>query len=92
MSFGRKERLGLVISFLALAFVWLYRTKIDPGRVSLFITAVIGAVTTIYALFTFEILLQNQDMAKAAVDSSRFMERGLRFFTCGKPSLSNNQH
>ncbi len=79
MSSGRKWRLSLVTILLAVALVCVWRTKVDPGRVSLFVTAVIGAVTTIYALFTYEMLLQNQEMAKAAVDSSTLMERSLRF-------------
>jgi hypothetical protein len=64
---------------LAVALVWVWRTDARPERVNLFIAAVIGAVTTIYALFTYEILVQNQTMAKAALDSSTLMERSLRF-------------
>lgn len=79
MWLGRKGRLSLVTIFLAVALVCIWRTKADPTRIGLFVTAVIGAVTTIYALFTYEILLQNQEMAKAAVDSSKVMERSLRF-------------
>src|SRR5450759_1965294 len=79
MSLGRRMLLALVTIFLAVALVCVWRTKVDPSRVSLFITAVIGAVTTIYALFTYEILLQNQAMARAAMDSSTLMERSLRF-------------
>jgi hypothetical protein len=76
---GRRGRLALVILFLAVALLCVWRTKVDPNRVSLYVTAVIGAVTTIYALFTYEMLLQNQAMAKAAVDSTTVMERSLRF-------------
>jgi hypothetical protein len=79
MSFGRRGRLTLVTVLLAVALLSVWRTKVDPSRVSLFVTAVIGAVTAIYALFTYEMLLQNQAMAKAAVDSSTLMERSLRF-------------
>jgi hypothetical protein len=78
-SNARKWRLALVILLLAVALVCVWRTKVEPGRVGLFVTAVIGAVTTIYALFTYEMLLQNQAMTKAAVDSTTLMERSLRF-------------
>jgi hypothetical protein len=79
MSLGRKGRLVIVAISLGVAIGWVWRTKVDPSRVSLFVTAVIGAVTTVYALFTYEMLLQNQAMAKAAVESSTLMERSLRF-------------
>jgi hypothetical protein len=69
----------IAVILLAVALLWVWRTDARPERVSLFIAAVIGAVTAIYALFTYEILLQNQTMAKAALDSSTFMERSLRF-------------
>jgi len=45
----------------------------------LYITAIIGAATTVYALITYEMLLQNQTMAQAAGDSTKVMERTLRF-------------
>lgn len=79
MSFARIARLALVVIALGMALFWVWRTKVDPGRVSLFVAAVIGAVTTIYVLVTYEILLQNQRMAKAAVDSATHMERSVRF-------------
>jgi hypothetical protein len=43
------------------------------------VTAVICAVTAVYALITYEILVQNQAMAKAATDSTRVMQQTLRF-------------
>jgi hypothetical protein len=79
MPAARGIRLALVVILLAISLVWVWRTKIDSGRVSLFIAAVIGAVTTIYVLVTYEILLQDQAMAKATRDSSVLMERSLRF-------------
>jgi hypothetical protein len=79
MSRGRIIRLIVVIVLLASGFVYIQRTPLDPNRISLWITAVIGGVTTIYALFTFEILLQNESMARAAVASSTVMEQSLRF-------------
>jgi hypothetical protein len=69
----------IVVILLAVALAWVWRTEVKPERVSLFIAAVIGAVTAIYALFTYEIVIQNQTMAKAALDSSTLMERSLRF-------------
>jgi hypothetical protein len=76
---ARVVRMLVTIALLALALVWVWRTNILPERVSMFVTAVIGAVTAVYALFTYEILLQNQAMAQAALDSSVLMERSLRF-------------
>jgi hypothetical protein len=75
----RTLRMVLALSVLVGGLVWVWRTNLKPERVSLVITAVIGAVTTVYALLTFEMLLQNQRMAKAASDSSQLMERSLRF-------------
>jgi hypothetical protein len=79
MSIARTIRMLMAGIVLAVALVWVWRTDARPERVNLFIAAVIGAVTTIYALFTYEILVQNQTMAKAALDSSTLMERSLRF-------------
>jgi hypothetical protein len=79
MSRGRTLRVAFVMILLAVSLIFVWRTKLEPSRVSLFVTATIGAVTAIYALFTFEILIQNQAMAQAAVDSSTFMEQSLRF-------------
>lgn len=79
MRWTRVARMISAIVLLAVGLVWVWRTNLQPERVSLFIAAIIGAVTTVYALFTYEILLQNQTMAKAALDLSMFMERSLRF-------------
>jgi hypothetical protein len=72
MSLGRSSRLAVVITLLGVGFLWIHRTAIEPARVSLYVTAIIGAVTTIYALFTYEILLQNQAMVQATERSVRF--------------------
>lgn len=58
---------------------WVSKTDVKAERVSLIVTAVIGAITTVYALFTYEILIENQKTSKAALDSSAVMERSLRF-------------
>jgi hypothetical protein len=79
MTRGRVARLIVAILALAGGFIWIHRTSIDANRVSLYVAATIGAVSVIYALFTYEILLQNQSMAKAAVDSVALTERALRF-------------
>jgi|SRR5882672_10335170 len=79
MAFWRLVRLAVVAVFLTFGFLWIRQTSIQPAQVSLYVTAVIGAVTAVYALFTFEILLQNQAMAKAAVDSTALTEKSLRF-------------
>jgi hypothetical protein len=82
MPTGRATRIVIfVIAVILLAFAlrWVWRTDVKPERISLFIAAVIGAVTTIYALVTYEILLENRTMAKAASDSTKLMERSLRF-------------
>jgi hypothetical protein len=70
---------GIVVALLVGGYYWIYRTSVDPNRVSLYVAATIGAITTIYALFTYEILLQNQATAKAATDSANLSERALRF-------------
>jgi|SRR5271170_702857 len=79
MAQARITRMLIVVILLAGALIWVSRTDVKPERVTLFITAVIGAVTAVYALFTYEILLENQMMARAASDSSTLMERSLRF-------------
>jgi len=79
MPSARAVRMGTTLLFLLIALVFVWRTDLKPEKVNLFITAVIGGLTSIYALFTYEILLQNQTMAKAALDSAKFMEQSLRF-------------
>lgn len=78
-SRGRAARLALAAVLLAAGFFWIHLTSVEPTGVNLYITAIIGSITTVYALFTYEILLQNQSMAKAAADSTGLMERSLRF-------------
>jgi hypothetical protein len=98
---SRWTALRLSAGFLALIVCarWVYLTKLDPARANLYVTAIICAVTFIYALITFEILLQNHAMAKAASDSTNLMEQTLRFsysphllyktITTKDPSLKN---
>ena len=79
MSTGTISRLIVTVVVIVGIFGFAMRTKIDPNRVSLLLTAAICAATVLYAWITFEILLRNQAMAKAASDSAVLMERGLRF-------------
>ena len=82
----RSIRMLVTALFLAAGLVCVVELHQKPERISLFITAVIGAVTIVYSLFTYEILLENQAMAasndamaKAALQSSSLMEKSLRF-------------
>jgi hypothetical protein len=79
MRAGTLARLAVVLVLLTAGFVFIWRTQLDPTKATLLVTGAIGAVTAIYALFTYEILLQNQAMAQAATDSTKVMERSLRF-------------
>ena len=79
MNWARGARLLIVVGLLAAALFWVWKTDVKPEKVSLAIAAVVCGVTVVYALFTYEILVQNQTMAKAALDSSDLMEKSLRF-------------
>jgi len=79
MSRGTVIRLVCVSILLVAGLVFIWRTPLDPSRATLFVTAVICSATTVYALITYEMLLQNQTMARAASDSTKVMERTLRF-------------
>lgn len=79
MSAGTIFRLTVGLLLIVAIFIFAIRTKLDPNRVSLLLTAAICAATVLYACITFEILLRNQAMAQAASDSAVLMERGLRF-------------
>jgi hypothetical protein len=79
MSGGTIVRFAVVVILLGAGLVWVWHTQLDASRAVLLVTAVIGGVTAIYALITYEILLRNSDMAKAASESTALMERSLRF-------------
>lgn len=79
MSPGTVARQILTLFVIAAIFTFAGLAKLSPDRVSLFLTAAICAATVLYASLTFEILLRNQSMARAASDSAKLMERGLRF-------------
>jgi hypothetical protein len=79
MSRATVIRTLVAMALIVLALMWVWRTNAKPERVSLFVAAVIGAVTTVYALFTYEIMIQNRTMAEAALKSTTLMERSLRF-------------
>jgi hypothetical protein len=72
-------RLAVGLTIILVALVWILRARLDPARANLHVTLLFCAVTAVYALITFEILLQNQAMARAATDSTKVMERSLRF-------------
>lgn len=79
---GRPTIVRMVGLVVLLAAAFYLTTKIaasDATKATLFLTAVIAAVTAVYALLTYEILIQNQAMARAAIESSRVMEQSLRF-------------
>jgi hypothetical protein len=79
MSRGTALRLISAAVLLMIGFRFVWHTQMDPSRAALLVTAVICAVTAVYALITYEILLQNHAMARAATESTRVMERSLRF-------------
>jgi len=79
MSRGTIVRFAVIALLLIAGYVWVWRTRVDPSRATLLVTAVIGSVTAIYALITYEILLRNSAMANAASESTALMERSLRF-------------
>jgi len=83
MTIARWLRMFILCVALAFALAWAWRTNLRPDRATLLITAVIGAVTAVYALFTYEILLENQTMANAALESAKLTERSLRFSHSG---------
>jgi hypothetical protein len=79
MPRGTVIRLLLLVALLVAGIVFIWRTPIEPSRVTLLVTAVICAVTAIYAGITYEIFLQNQAMSQATTESAKVMERSLRF-------------
>jgi hypothetical protein len=79
MSGGTIFRFVVVVILLGAGLIWVWHTPLDASRAVLLVTAVIGGVTAIYALITYEILLRNSEMSKAARDSAALMERSLRF-------------
>ncbi len=86
MPRGALFRLVVVPCTMLFLFVYIWRSHIDASRSTLFVTMVIAFLTSVYAVLTFEIVLQNQtmsqaasDSAKSAAESARVMERSLRF-------------
>jgi hypothetical protein len=79
MSRGTVLRQIFTLLIILAIFASALRLKLDPNRTALVLTAAICAATIIYVSLTFEILLQNRSMAKAASESAVLMERGLRF-------------
>jgi hypothetical protein len=79
MSWASLARLIIVPCALVLVFAHLWKNQSDSTRATLLVTMVIAALTGVYAVLTFEIVLQNQKMSKAASESASVMERSLRF-------------
>jgi hypothetical protein len=79
MPRGAHARLLIGLVVLCGLLYWVWHTKADPTRANLYVTAVICAVTAVYALFTYEILRQNQAIATASTNSTNLMEQTLRF-------------
>jgi hypothetical protein len=79
MTWWPRVRVVGGLALLGVGFYWIWHTKLDPNRANLYVTEAICVVTAVYALITFEILLQNQAMARAATDSTKVMQQTLRF-------------
>lgn len=75
----RMVRLIVASCLVLCACIWFKHTQRKPDDVTLLVTFVICVVTAVYSVFTFEILLENQAMARATKDSALLMEKSLRF-------------
>lgn len=75
----RMVRLSVGFCIVLCACIWFKHTQRRPDDVTLLVTFVICVVTAVYSLLTFEILLENQAMARATKDSALLMEKSLRF-------------
>ena len=70
----------IIVGLLVTAFlVYLWFAPIEDTKANRLLTILVAAVTAIYALTTYEILLQNRAMARSAAESARIMEQQLRF-------------
>jgi hypothetical protein len=79
MNKARVVRLAFAFLLVVGAAWWYMHTQRKSDDVTLLVTFVICVVTAIYSLLTFEILLENQSMARATRDSASLMEKSLRF-------------
>jgi hypothetical protein len=79
MDKARIIRLSSAAALLLGSIFWYVRTSRKPDEVTLLVTFVICVVTAVYSLLTFEILLENQSMARATRESAALMEKSLRF-------------
>lgn len=77
---SKATTLRVIVIGLALAFVlhYIWKSQLDPSHTSLLLTMVSVALTAVYVVLTFEIVLQNQKMTHAAFESAGVMERSLR--------------
>ena len=70
----------LIFSFFLVAGVYtLWRVDLPADRAAKLDSLAIILITGVYAIFTFEILIENRSMARAAKESTRIMEQSLRF-------------
>src|SRR5258708_38263776 len=58
--------------------VWIWRLSLPEAQTNKLISIVVIAVTALYALLTFEILMQNRSMAESSAKSVGISERSLR--------------
>lgn len=79
MDKQRTARLSFIVISVLLSCAWFKHTQRKSDDVTLLVTFVICVVTAVYSLLTFEILIENQTMARAAKESAALMEKSLRF-------------
>jgi hypothetical protein len=79
MNYSRVIRLSIALGLVLGACIWFGHTQRKSNDVTLLVTFVICVVNAVYVLLTFEILVENQAMARATKDSSSLMEKSLRF-------------
>ncbi|MGB8989341.1 MAG: hypothetical protein WCC37_22275, partial [Candidatus Sulfotelmatobacter sp.] len=72
---GRVLAIGVVV---AIVFRHIWKSQPDPGHATLLLTMVSVGLTAVYVILTFEIVLQNQKMTRAAFETAGVMERSLR--------------
>jgi hypothetical protein len=79
MKSPRTIRMVALLSLLSAGGIWALKSHLDVNHISATASAISALVTVVYALLTYEILLENQIMAKAALTSASYAERSVRF-------------
>lgn len=72
----RHTLLALLLLVILLVAIWLL--PLSESQSNKLISIVVVAVTGVYALLTYEILVQNRAMATAATETTKISERSLR--------------